>query len=45
MKIEIKPAYDDTLEIKKLFQEYTDMLVRNDSNFVSDGTHTVLNSN
>ncbi|MGN0145013.1 MAG: GNAT family N-acetyltransferase [Clostridium sp.] len=33
MKIEIKPAYNDTLEIKKLFQEYTDMLVRNDSNF------------
>lgn len=33
MKIEIKPANDDTFEIKKLFQEYTDMLVRNDSNF------------
>lgn len=31
MKIEIKRAYDENVEIKKLFQEYTDMLVRNDS--------------
>lgn len=33
MKIEIKLAYDENVEIKKLFQEYTDMLVTNDSNF------------
>lgn len=33
MKIEIKLAYDENLGIKKLFQEYTDMLVRNDSDF------------
>lgn len=33
MKIEIKRAYDENVEIKKLFQEYTDMLVRNDSDF------------
>ena len=33
MKIEIKRAYDEKAEIQKLFQEYTDMLVRNDSDF------------
>lgn len=33
MEIEIKYAYDDLEEIKKLFLEYTDMLVNNDSNF------------
>ena len=33
MKIEIKPAYNDGDEIKKLFLEYTDMLVKNDPDF------------
>ncbi|MDD3223626.1 MAG: GNAT family N-acetyltransferase [Clostridium sp.] len=33
MEIEIKFAYDDNEEIKKLFLEYTEMLVKNDPNF------------
>ena len=33
MKITIKYGYDECEEIKKLFLEYTDMLVENDSNF------------
>lgn len=33
MRIEIKLAYDNNEEIKKLFLEYTEMLVKNDSNF------------
>ena len=33
MKIDIKPAYNDGDEIKKLFLEYTDMLVKNDPDF------------
>ena len=33
MKIKIKPAYNDSDEIKKLFLEYTDMLVKDDPDF------------
>ncbi|PJI08154.1 MULTISPECIES: GNAT family N-acetyltransferase [Clostridium] len=33
MKIEIKLAYDNEKEIKKLFLEYTKMLVENDEDF------------
>ncbi len=33
MKIEIKLAYDNDREIKELFLEYTEMLVKNDPNF------------
>ncbi|OOM15833.1 GNAT family N-acetyltransferase [Clostridium saccharobutylicum] len=33
MKTEIKFAYDNDREIKELFLEYTEMLVKNDSNF------------
>ncbi|WP_415471286.1 GNAT family N-acetyltransferase [Clostridium saccharoperbutylacetonicum] len=33
MKIEIKLAYDNSREIKELFLEYTEMLVKNDLNF------------
>jgi ribosomal protein S18 acetylase RimI-like enzyme len=33
MEIEIKLAYDNNREIKELFLEYTEMLVKNDSNF------------
>lgn len=33
MKIEIKPAYDNEEEIRKLFLEYTEMLVNNDPSF------------
>lgn len=33
MKIKIKLAYDYNEEIKELFLEYTDMLVKNDANF------------
>lgn len=33
MKTEIKLAYDNDREIKELFLEYTEMLVKNDSNF------------
>ena len=34
MEIEIKLAYDYNKEIKELFLEYTEMLVKNDLNFV-----------
>lgn len=33
MKIEIKSAYNYKAEIKKLFLEYTDLLVKNDASF------------
>lgn len=33
MKTEIKLAYDNISEVKALFLEYTEMLVKNDSNF------------
>ncbi len=33
MNIEILPAYDKTDEIRELFSEYTEMLVRNESRF------------
>lgn len=33
MQIEIKIAYENNREIKELFLEYTEMLVKNDANF------------
>lgn len=33
MEMEIKLAYENNREIKELFLEYTEMLVKNDSNF------------
>jgi len=33
MEMEIKLAYENNSDIKELFLEYTEMLVKNDSNF------------